>query len=274
MRQTSPFGPRGRRTVKEPPVATERDTSIRRGLNVLLALGGEEAVGRRGLGVTRIAELIGKEKSQVSRSLALLAEYGFVERDSKTLAYRLGWRVTALAQRVGNHQLVDKSQEVLAGLLAQVDESVCVSVPAGETALTVAERFPGKALQASSGTSFPVFATSVGRALLSGLSDDAIRARYSGVAVATRGPYAVGTVDQLLERVRKVRDDGYCVVVDEFEDGITSVGVPVRDRVGAVIAAIGISGPTFRFACKATESAENAVKAATALEASLANGNR
>ena len=48
------------------------------------------------LGVVRIAELVGREKSQVSRTLRTLAETGFVERDPATRGYRIGWRLFAV----------------------------------------------------------------------------------------------------------------------------------------------------------------------------------
>src|SRR5579859_2028218 len=80
----------------EPPVkaTAERETSIRRGVEVLLSLAGDEALAAGGLGVTQISELLGREKSQVSRALKALSEYGLVERNHDS-TYRLGWRLYA-----------------------------------------------------------------------------------------------------------------------------------------------------------------------------------
>ena len=41
-------------------------------------LGSDEAVERGGLGVVRIAELVGREKSQVSRALSALAASAYI----------------------------------------------------------------------------------------------------------------------------------------------------------------------------------------------------
>jgi len=79
---------------------------LRRGIDVLSALRGEEAVAANGLGVLRIAELVGSDKSQVSRTLKILAEYGLVDRDPATRAYRLGWSLFALAAQAGDTQLL------------------------------------------------------------------------------------------------------------------------------------------------------------------------
>jgi DNA-binding IclR family transcriptional regulator len=43
-----------------------------------------------------------------------------------------------------------------------------------------------------------------------------------------------------------VREEGYATIVDELEDGLAAVAAPVRDRDGAVIAALAVSGATLR----------------------------
>ena len=79
-----------------------------------------EAADGNGLSVTKIAELVGREKSQVSRALKVLSEYGFVDRDPETLAYRIGWRVFALAGHAGEPRLVAEAAPVLAHLVREL----------------------------------------------------------------------------------------------------------------------------------------------------------
>src|SRR3954464_16104639 len=81
-------------------------SGLARGLAVLQALAGRGAARRGGLGVVRLAELIGSDKSQTSRTLGTLAEHGLVERDPDTLSYRIGWQVFALAARAGEPRLL------------------------------------------------------------------------------------------------------------------------------------------------------------------------
>src|SRR5918992_3290530 len=71
--------------------------TLGRALDILEVLGGDEAAAAGGLGVVRIADLFGREKSQVSRALKTLSGRGFVDRDPETRAYRLGWRPYAVA---------------------------------------------------------------------------------------------------------------------------------------------------------------------------------
>ena len=61
-------------------------TGLARGLRILLALEAADGEGNAELGVSRIAELVEREKSQVSRSLKTLDNFGFVDRDPDTRA--------------------------------------------------------------------------------------------------------------------------------------------------------------------------------------------
>ena len=63
-------------------VVGAKETNLRRELAILTVLGGGSSNRGGGLGVVRIADLIGREKSQVSRTLKVLAESGFVDRDT------------------------------------------------------------------------------------------------------------------------------------------------------------------------------------------------
>ncbi|ROO86261.1 IclR family transcriptional regulator [Actinocorallia herbida] len=246
-------------------MAPERDTSIRRGLDVLAVLESAEALTKGGLGVTRIANILDKDKSQISRSLKVLAEYGLIDRDPKTLAYRLGWRIYSMARRSGDHRLLASAEPVLDDLLAATNESVYLSVMSNYEALTVLERVPNHAVQATSGI-WPVFSTSVGRVLLGGMQDADIRRMYDGTPVQTRGLRGIDGIDDLLSRIADVRRDGYAIVTDEFEEGLTAVGAPVHDHRGDVIAALGVSGPSFRFAGRAGAAAIAVREAARRIE--------
>jgi DNA-binding IclR family transcriptional regulator len=65
------------------------------------------------------------------------------------------------------------------------------------------------------------------------------------VAVGAALPLEVGSAGHLL-RGEPVPDAGWVESVEEREAGVASVSAPVRDRSGAVVAAVGVSGPIER----------------------------
>src|SRR5918995_4490017 len=119
-----------------------QETNLRRELAILTVLGGEEAGEGGGLGVVRIADLIGREKSQVSRTLKILAESGFVDRDTATLQYRLGWRFFALAARAGEQRLLVVAPALLERLVKNLGETAHLSLLQGTEGLTVLSKSP------------------------------------------------------------------------------------------------------------------------------------
>ncbi len=48
------------------------------------------------------------------------------------------------------------------------------------------------------------------------------------------------------KEIEAVRERGYATAVDELEVGLTAVAAPIRNAHGDVIAALSVSGPSFR----------------------------
>jgi len=243
-------------------VVAETATSLSRGLSILFALEGE-ASANGGLGVTRIAELLGREKSQISRSLKILAQYGLVERDLDTRGYRLGPRVFTMAARSGHASLVAACGPLLEQLVRDLGETAHLSLLQGAEVMTVLSETPNHAVQAAGwvGRSVPAYCTSSGRALLLDYELDRLEALFAGIAFDCRGPNGPRDVAELHRRIRAARDRGFAIVDEEFEPGLVAVAAPVRDYRGRIAAAINVSAPKFRLG-KHLEAAGAAVKAA------------
>jgi DNA-binding IclR family transcriptional regulator len=230
--------------------ATQRPlggSALLRGLELLETLDTEEARLAGGLGVTRIAALLGREKSQVSRALAALAGAGYVEREPGTRRYRIGWRIAAMGGRAREALLAAAAALVLGRLVAEVGETAHVTVLRGGEVLTVASESPARALEAAGwiGRTVPVWCTASGRALLVDEDDAAVRLRVGGTRAAA-GPNAPRSPAELLARLRADRRRGFAVADEELEAGLLGVAAPVRDASGRVVAAVNVSGPKYR----------------------------
>jgi len=116
---------------------------------------------RDGLGVSRIAALAGRDKAQVSRALATLAEAGLVDRDPHTRAYRPGWRLFALATHATETHLARLAAPFLRTIVARLDETthLCV-LRAGRVSRSAANsprtHFADTAGKASASTRSPL----------------------------------------------------------------------------------------------------------------------
>jgi IclR family transcriptional regulator, KDG regulon repressor len=229
--------------------------SLERGLDVLVALGTPEHAS--GLGVVALTALVDGDKSQLSRTLATLESRGLVVRDEETRAYRLGFRLFALAARVAESRLLAAAPPILRGLVRELGESAHLSVRQGDRVLTLLSESPEATLHAPGrvGGLTPLASTSAGRALVLDLTGDELDA-------IGLGPHAAA--------IAEARRRGYALVREEFEPGLVAAAAPVRDAAGRIVAAVNVSAPTFRFDDRLETAAQRVVAAAGALAAAAA----
>lgn len=248
-------------------MVAETATSLRRGVAVLEALRSDEAALSGGLGVLRIAEAVGREKSQVSRTLQTLAEYGLVDRDPETRAYRLGWTLYALAARAGDTRLLAVGTPLVRELVASLRERVHLTVLQGDEVLTVLSESPRHVIQAAGwvGRAVPAYCTSSGQALLLDHTREEVLALYANASLSRFGPNTPRSASELYERIEQARERGYALADEEFEAGLVAAAAPVRDFRGRIVAALNVSAPKFRLAERLTEAGEAVAEAAVRL---------
>jgi DNA-binding IclR family transcriptional regulator len=58
--------------------------------------------------------------------------------------------------------------------------------------------------------------------------------------------HTITTADALDRELATVRGNGYATAVAELEEGLVAVASPVFDAGGACVAALSVSGPSFR----------------------------
>lgn len=201
-------------------------------------------------GVADLGRKLGLPKSIVFRLLMTLHDEGFVEQNRDTLKYRLGRTILQISAvysdqndiaRVGDRYLRELVMEAgVGGLIGILDGTtyLCLlSVPSG--GLLDIHLRPGDRR--------PAHATAAGKVLLSGLSDDAVRALFSDETLVAITPNTIRTVAQLLRELDKIRAQGYATNYDESFRGLTAVAAPIRSPRGQVVAAIALGWVTHSF---------------------------
>ncbi len=98
----------------------------------------------------------------------------------------------------------------------------------------------------SVGTRFPAYATSMGRVLLAGMSDEELD-RYLAEADLRVLHRSHGHRPRPAQGDRaRGRQQGYSIVDQELEEGLRAIAAPIRDSSGAVTAAINVSAHASR----------------------------
>lgn len=255
-------------------MSSKRQTNsagLRRDIELLQVLGRHEAETRSGLGVIRIAEIAGREKTQVSRALATLAEQGLVDRDPKTLLYRLGWRLYALSAQTYEAHLVSVVAPYLRRVAELVQETTHLCVLRADEVLTLSTASPAHGFRAVwEGLTSPAPSTSAGRVLICEWEESAIRAKWNKAELANAGGVRTfKSTDEFVTELAKIRKQGFCIVDEEFELGVVGCSAPIRDAAGRIVAAINIGAPKARLGAKLDQAASITRKIAKEVSQSL-----
>lgn len=105
--------------------------------------------------------------------------------------------------------------------------------------------------------------------LLSGLDPADVRSRL-GAALESFTDATVSSAAALQHELTAVRDRGWASVSEELEVGLNAVAAPVCDAHSQVIAALSVSGPSYRLAVdRFEEVAKRTIAAADAVSRRL-----
>ena len=216
-------------------------------------------------GVSEIAEELGVHKSTVSRLLGSLVAREIVRQNNDRGKYQLGFGILRLASAIpGRLSLVHEARSILENLADEYKETVNLAVLRSNYAVNVDQAMGPSTLATYDwvGSLTPLHATSSGKILLAALPVDERNQIYKKVGLASRTSRTVTDRSALENELLSVARDGYAVVHEEFEIGLTAVAAPVYNHIGTVIAAVSISGPSFRFDPENTPGLLDALKEA------------
>jgi IclR family pca regulon transcriptional regulator len=201
--------------------------------------------------LSEVAAASGLTRAGARRILLTLQTLGYVETDGKL--FTLTPRILDLGfAYLSSMPIWNRAEPVMEALVQQVQES-CSAAVLDATDIVYVMRVPTHKIMRISlgiGSRLPAYCTSLGRLLLAGLDDEEVRARLAASAPEALTRHTVTDLDTLLAKVQQARRQGWCLVNQELEEGLTSIAAPIVDRAGRTIAALNISGQTNRTSAK------------------------
>lgn len=96
------------------------------------------------------------------------------------------------------------------------------------------------------GKAAPLHCTGVGKLFMLGHSEEEIQRLYDKRGFTKYTENTLETVEQIMDELQKIRQQGYAIDDEECEIGMRCVAVPIRDYTGKVIAGLSVSGPATR----------------------------
>jgi DNA-binding IclR family transcriptional regulator len=205
------------------------------------------------LGVTELSRRLDLHKNNVFRLLATLQMHGYVEQRVDSDRYGLGGGCLDLGQSfLKSRALLRRARPLLEEMAARSGESSHLAVIRDFDVVhldgAVSEQLVGTGLRI--GRRLPLHCTALGKVLL-GCSSQAVFEEFEhacngGGTLAARTATTIVDSHKLFDQVRSAALRGFALDVEECEVGLSCVAAPVFGSAGTAVAALSVSGPSFR----------------------------
>ncbi|HEY8754092.1 MAG TPA: IclR family transcriptional regulator [Arthrobacter sp.] len=240
--------------------------SVDRALQLLVLLREGEV-----LSVKAAGEHLAVAPSTAHRLLGTLVGRGFAVQDRER-RYRAGPELVLQGDsHYSVNQLRQTARPALLKLHEDVRDTVQLMVINGQNIRFIdgIESEEVLRVKARMGDLMPAYCSAGGKSILAELGNVELQQIYRGGL--TPWPTArIHTLPSLKRQMTAVRKAGYAVSLEETEQGVTGLGVCIRDVIGKPVAAFTTAVPTARFRKDATADYVKALQnAASTTEAAL-----
>ncbi|MXP19795.1 helix-turn-helix domain-containing protein [Gordonia sp. HNM0687] len=230
-----------------PPIGRQgSDSSVQsvdRAITVL------QVLARRGPStVTELSGEVGLHKSTTFRLLSTLEARGIVEQEESRGRYHLGYGIVQLAAgATRRYDLSVISRGVCQTLAAEVGETVNIVIRDDDAVISIDQVIGSSTITTVNwvGQRSPIHATSAGRVFLASMTTDERDEVLAG-PLERFTDYTLTDRAELDAQLTLTSDRGWAFTRDEHELGLSAVAAPIRTLDGSVVAAVSVSGPTFR----------------------------
>ena len=234
-KDSSPAPKRARRSVQ----------SVDRALDLLEALAAAEGE----VSITALAARTTLHVSTVHRLLSTLLRRGYVRQNPETSRYYAGAKLATLAEgrsRFGELRL--RARPVLRAITEATRETANLVV-LDDLAAVYTETIPSPQvvrLFTQAGNRVPLHATGAGKALLAALPAARRDSVLDRLELRPYTPHTIVDAAVLRRAVEEIRERGYAIDDEEYDDGVRCVAVPVMGAPNELIGSLSISAPANR----------------------------
>ncbi len=203
-----------------------------------------------GVRIKDVSQKLDMGKSTVHRILKTLLAHGYVEQSEDDRKYRLGWKFFEVGSVVPRQRSLNNMDlKVLWELCDRYEETVNLGVRIYDRVAIVAKADPQKVLFKTGpflGEHEPVHATALGKVLVSELGEEELGIILHGKNLEKYTASTITDPVELKKHLALVKEQGVAFDREELSLGLTCLAMPVYNYSNEIIAALSISGPTFR----------------------------
>ena len=196
-----------------------------------------------------LAKRLDLNKSTITRLLCSLEKAGFVERNPKTKEFSLTYRLYQIGNvYISQSTLHNQAMPLLNQLANKCKETVHLGVLT-EFQVFYLDKVEGQhpiSMMSRIGMSFPAYCTALGKAMLAHMPRSTVDRYIKQTQFKRYTPNTICDPADFREELKRTVERGYSMDEYEHEADVKCIAAPIRDMTGEVVAAISVSGPSFR----------------------------
>ena len=224
-----------------------------------------EALSKAGaVNLETLSKITHLPKATLLRFLSTLSIQGYVYRDGADM-YHLTLKMFSVGSRsLANMDIISTAKPFAEKLCRELGETVHMGILEDDMAIYILKEESKYTIRmwSSVGKAIPLYCTAIGKIFLSWMSDED-RNRYLDThELKPFTPHSLKTREDLERNLEEIRRSGWAMDNEEHEENIKCIAAPVRDYTGAVVAAVSVSWPIFRFNENSIQYYASTIKAA------------
>ncbi|AKJ43459.1 DNA-binding transcriptional regulator KdgR [Pragia fontium] len=220
-------------------------SSVLKVFGILNALGEE-----REMGISELAQQIMMSKSTVYRFLQTMKSLGYVTQEEETDKYSLTLKLFELgAKSLQNVDLIRYANIQMREISKHTREAIHLGALDDDAIIYIhkIDSMYNLRMYSRIGRRNPIHSTAIGKVLMAWSDPQEVQETLGKITFTRSTNNTIQSIEEFMPVLAATRAQGYAEDIEEQEEGLRCIAVPVFDRFGIVLVGLSISLPTIRF---------------------------
>ncbi|QBH95161.1 DNA-binding transcriptional regulator KdgR [Limnobaculum zhutongyuii] len=220
-------------------------SSVLKVFGILNALGEE-----REMGISELAQQVMMSKSTVYRFLQTMKTLGYVTQEGESDKYSLTLKLFELGSKsLQNVDLIRYANVQMREISKQTKEAIHLGALDDDAIIYIhkIDSLYNLRMYSRIGRRNPIHTTAIGKVLMAWSDPQEVQETLSKITFTRSTDNTILCAEDFITVLEQAKEHGYAEDIEEQEEGLRCIAVPVFDRFGIVTVGLSISLPTIRF---------------------------
>ena len=201
------------------------------------------------VGIIELQKICGYNTSSIHHALKTLMLEGFVSQNKRTKKYTIGpelFNIWVKQNKLNNY--IYRAYPILEETVSEIGETTSLFIQREHESICVIGKESSHMLRAflTIGRRIPLHCTATGKVFLANMDPNKLDEIIYQSDLKEYMPNTITRPEFLKKELRQIKDQGFALEFEEFEEMINAIGAPVFNDDGDVISVITIIAPLTR----------------------------